>query len=73
MVRHLLLIYTLVLLTYLDFEAVAFHFSRIGHDIGAAELLKKLDQHPQVGRHVDCLRAYTNLNAGAIFFFLVSR
>ncbi|KAI5851644.1 hypothetical protein DFP73DRAFT_629072 [Morchella snyderi] len=36
-------------------SAVAFHFSRVGNDEGAKELLGKLDNHEQVGDHIDCL------------------
>ncbi|KAG0641329.1 hypothetical protein HOY80DRAFT_1135357 [Tuber brumale] len=36
-------------------EAVTFQFSRIGSDLGAAQLLKKLDQDPVIGSYIDVL------------------
>ncbi|KAI5778462.1 hypothetical protein EDC01DRAFT_345840 [Geopyxis carbonaria] len=36
-------------------DNVAFHFSRVGNDQGAADLLKKLDDDSEIGDNVDCL------------------
>lgn len=53
----------LVLFLYLSFagsdlagsQAVAFQFIRIGRDPDAIKLLRDLDDHPKVGKHIDCL------------------
>lgn len=36
-------------------QAVAFHFSRVGDDLAAQELLERLDNSATVGDNVDCL------------------
>jgi len=36
-------------------EAVAFQFIRIGDDPDAIKLLRDLDDHPRLGKHIDCL------------------
>lgn len=39
----------------LTLAAVAFHFSRVGDDEGAMEMLTHLDNCDEVGAYVDCL------------------
>ncbi|KAL0631443.1 hypothetical protein Q9L58_009688 [Maublancomyces gigas] len=42
-------------------QAVAFHFSRVGNDLAAQELLDRLDNSATVGDNVDCLGVHDSL------------
>ncbi|KAH8149100.1 uncharacterized protein LAJ45_06639 [Morchella importuna] len=41
--------------------AVSFKFCRIGDDQGAKDLLQELDDHKDLGVHIDCQRAHVDL------------
>ena len=41
--------------------AVSFQFSRIGNDPGAAQLLRDLDEDPDLGEYIDVLPVEFNL------------
>lgn len=41
--------------TYTGFTAVTFQFTRIGNDLGAAQLLINLDEDPDIREYIDVL------------------